>query len=56
MTATDERNLSDCPAPNFETRDILQQRELADRNLTKLPGRGLLARCWTWTTSGEERE
>jgi hypothetical protein len=53
MTSTDDRNHSDCYRAKSGIRDIHQQRELVDRNLMKLPGRGHFACCRKWTRGGE---
>jgi hypothetical protein len=53
MTATDDRGPSDYQRAKFEPRDIHQQRELVDRNLMKLPGRGRFAGCWTSKSWGK---
>jgi hypothetical protein len=46
MTASDDRSHSDCHRAKSESRDIHQKRELVDRNVMKLFGRG-------WTTWGK---
>jgi hypothetical protein len=45
MRSTDDRNFSDFHQAKFEARDIHDQRELIERNLTKLPGRVPFVRC-----------
>jgi hypothetical protein len=53
MTATDERNLSDCLRAKAQIREIHKKREIVVRNLMKLLGPEHFACCRKWTTWGE---